>query len=350
MPDITTQHEDALDEALAHYHRTHPLWDYDADVRHLVNHGTMASDALVALGYGDHLPELQKNYFPDKLSAFALTDAAASEPAEFGNRAELSEWIGHYKAQLESTSIEHVIQAAVPKLMPGVIGGALHGLIRVAHALRMLARRDNVTRRRELAYGLGLWAAEWRSLPGTPGGTPVPGKTAALVLGDLPALPQADRRDGLITERAQAVESHADYPQHISQLDVQAAPLSDQLTDVAELACRLYLANPSARSSYLHATTATDALRTVLPLLDSAAQAHALGHFVQALGAVHAAHVENPPIAAVQPSERGDPSADAVATMNDHTIKFTETCLREHALSPRPAYLRAAWQAVDDTA
>jgi len=36
----------------------------------------------------------------------------------------------------------------------------------------------------------------------------------------------------------------------------------------------------------------------------------------------------------------------AVASGNEHAIKFTEACLREHALSPRRVYLAAARDAV----
>ena len=32
----------------------------------------------------------------------------------------------------------------------------------------------------------------------------------------------------------------------------------------------------------------------------------------------------------------------AVATGDEHAIKFTEACLREHALNPKPVYLAAA--------
>jgi hypothetical protein len=36
----------------------------------------------------------------------------------------------------------------------------------------------------------------------------------------------------------------------------------------------------------------------------------------------------------------------ALATRDEHAIKFTEACLREHALNPKPVYLQAAWDAV----
>jgi len=37
----------------------------------------------------------------------------------------------------------------------------------------------------------------------------------------------------------------------------------------------------------------------------------------------------------------------AVAHGDEHAIKFTETCLRHHALNPSPAYLAAARNALD---
>ena len=39
--------------------------------------------------------------------------------------------------------------------------------------------------------------------------------------------------------------------------------------------------------------------------------------------------------------------SSAVATGDEHAIKFTEACLREHALNPKPVYLLAARHATD---
>ena len=38
----------------------------------------------------------------------------------------------------------------------------------------------------------------------------------------------------------------------------------------------------------------------------------------------------------------------AIACGDEHAIKFTEVCLREHALNPDPAFLAAADHAIRD--
>jgi hypothetical protein len=40
--------------------------------------------------------------------------------------------------------------------------------------------------------------------------------------------------------------------------------------------------------------------------------------------------------------DRDDLIDRALATGDEHAIKFTEACLREHALNPKPVYLEAA--------
>ena len=47
----------------------------------------------------------------------------------------------------------------VPRLSPGVIAAAFHGVIRTGHAVRSLDAVETPARRRELAEGLGYWAA-----------------------------------------------------------------------------------------------------------------------------------------------------------------------------------------------
>ena len=42
----------------------------------------------------------------------------------------------------------------------------------------------------------------------------------------------------------------------------------------------------------------------------------------------------------------GEEAVYALATGDEHAIKFTEACLREHALNPKPVYLAAARAAV----
>jgi len=65
--------------------------------------------------------------------------------------------------------------------------------------------------------------------------------------------------------------------------------------------------------------------------------------------ALYAAFGKMPPPAheIAPPREGRDALVDlAIANGDEHAIKFTEACLREHALNPSPAYLAAARHAI----
>ena len=48
----------------------------------------------------------------------------------------------------------------------GICAAATHGVIRTGHAARSLEQRESPLRVRELAEGLGYWAATYEELPG----------------------------------------------------------------------------------------------------------------------------------------------------------------------------------------
>jgi hypothetical protein len=68
----------------------------------------------------------------------------------------------------------------------------------------------------------------------------------------------------------------------------------------------------------------------------------------QAAAAIYATSASSrpDPLSKPGPTSREDLVDQAVRTGDEHAIKFTEACLRENALRPRPAYLVAAQNAV----
>ncbi len=56
----------------------------------------------------------------------------------------------------------------IPRLVPGIIGAAAHGLIRTAHGLRAFGDAATLPRRVEVATGLAYWASQYQELPGPP--------------------------------------------------------------------------------------------------------------------------------------------------------------------------------------
>ena len=80
-----------------------------------------------------------------------------------------------------------VVGESAPRLLPGSIGAATHGLIRTGHTLRGLGHADTPPRRLEVANGLAFWASSYRELPGPP--LLIGHEGVAELLADLPDLP-----------------------------------------------------------------------------------------------------------------------------------------------------------------
>ena len=88
----------------------------------------------------------------------------------------------------------------------------------------------------------------------------------------------------------------------------------------------------------------------MLPLLDKDAAREALRRLWQADAALYVALGVAPPYASdvAAPGESREALIDrAVATHDEHAIKFTEALLREYAIRPLPVYLAAAARAID---
>jgi hypothetical protein len=84
-------------------------------------------------------------------------------------------------------------------------------------------------------------------------------------------------------------------------------------------------------------------MRPLLTCVPQEAAPAVLRYGWQAAAALYAAFGTAPP---VEPREvhvdRDELIDQAVATGDEHAIKFTEACLREYVLDPQPVYLAAA--------
>ncbi len=327
-----------LDNALVHYQATHPLWDA-GETRDLVNHGPMASEALEALGRLDALPTLQAAYVPELLRPWTVSPGQP-RPEHLGRYEDLAQWSSFYLGFEDPIAM---LQAELPALIPGVLGASLHGLLRLAHGLRAWQRAPTEPRRREIAYGLALFAGGFRSLPGQVGA----GERGLLaVLETLPPLPPEHAREGLISERVLAVWDWPAFPAHLAQIALPTDP-SAALSELTAWAARRILRAEGAGFAYLHALTASSALRTLLPVLDPAGQRAALGALIQALVALDATHKAHLSPARGLPAPRAGLVEQALALANDHGIKLVEAVQREQAIDPRPEREAAAWAILD---
>jgi hypothetical protein len=348
--DTTTRGAEAREEALGLLAKTGPEY-----AGRLSNHGPMAAEALVVLGRPDAVVpwvEIYRRRLYEHPSGGHPIDAKAWREA-LGQGDRVGDWIVFFDRQVEERPWKDVLAEWVPRLAPGVIAAAFHGVIRTAHAARSLAARESRARRLELAEGLGYWAATYEVLPESPAAA---GKRTPLAaMPEVVSLP-ADRQihTGNITDRLAPLERFAPFAGVANMVDVQG-DASAFLSSLTETFATVYVENvpPGSVITYIHAVTGPSAIRLLLPHLDGNARAALLRYGWQGAAALYAASGgkwSSPAPAPVPKGDREDLVDRALATGDEHAIKFTEACLREYALNPKPVYLAAARAAVGSLA
>ncbi len=323
----------------------------------LSNHGPMAAEALMQLGHRALVPGWVERYAP-RLGPPEEPGRpmASTELAEALGRIErVADWIAHYEEALAHDPWPDVLERAVASLSDGMIAGATHGWLRAAHAVRALGSSDNAVRRRELAFGLGYWAARHQRLPGDPGARPEVGADPETAMTAVPVLPAERRVGGFFFDQVRALGGDREFERSVEAVDLDRFD-SDPGAWIGALGlagARRYLAHPGARIAYVHTVTSPSALRFVLPHLSSETARRAAGGLFQAAAALHA--VAAPPAAVPgDGSVETDAEVEALSASTDeiryraacsleeHSIKMSEACLREDAIAPDPLWRRAA--------
>jgi hypothetical protein len=318
----------------------------------LSNHGPMAAEALVTLGRHDEVvPWVERYRRQLDTHPSASRRIASSDWREvLGDYSRVGDWIALFRRAFAERPWREELGTWLPRLSPGIIASAFHGVIRTAHAARSLGRQETPARLRELAEGLGYWAASYRELPAA-AGRPARGRLPSDAIRDVAAVPEAERGQGfLISDRLQALDSFPPFRSVLNSVDA-SGDASRFLSDLTETFAGVYLANVPASSviTFIHTVTGPSAVRLLLPHVGSAAGASLLRHAWQGAAAIQAGlggKLPRTPASSAGAFDRDELVDRAVATGDEHAIKFTEACLREHALNPKPVYLEAARDAV----
>ena len=95
----------------------------------------------------------------------------------------------------------------------------------------------------------------------------------------------------------------------------------------------------------MHAVTGPSALRLLIPYLQDKTTRDALGYAWQTAAAMYATFGTRADLSRFDEVLVGnkDELVDrAIKCGDEHAIKFTEVCLREHAINPDPVFLAAA--------
>ncbi len=336
-----------LDEALE------VLASAGPDLRNgMSNHAPMAVEALCALGRADAaLPWLEKyraGFAPRPARVARITEA--DWRAALGGGRRTGDWFELFRNELEEHPWREVLDGWTARLAPGIVAAALHGVIRTGHAVRALALDETPSRRRELADGLAYWAAEYQALPGERrvGSGARPSEAIARV----PMIPHGERGSfDSLTGALGQLDSFAPFRETLGAVDATRDP-SAFISDLTATFARVYLANARdwlTTIAFVHTVTGPAALRPLLPHLGADTAQAAVAYAWQASAALYATFGSEPPGPRVEQVASADVEGlveRAVASGDEHAIKFTEVCLREHAINPEPGFLVAADQAI----
>lgn len=331
-----------IDEALEVLRNTGPEFGGG-----LSNHGPMAAEALFALGRGDAVipwVESYKRRLQDRPDARDPISGESWREA-LGDISRVGDWIAFFDRKIAEATWPVVLNEWVQRLAPGLVAAATHGVIRTGHAVRSLAAAETAARRGELAEGLGYWAARYQRLPEAPsGGAGGMRPSQAIRLVD-PLPSEQQQHFGLITGMLRRLDDFPAFAGAINLVDTSGDP-SQFISEMTETFAAVYLANAPAGDviGLIHAVTGPSAVRLMAPHLTPEATQAALRYGWQTGAALYASLGRRPQPGAIEASAESidDLTDRAVATGDEHAIKFTEACLREHALNPKPVYLAAA--------
>src|SRR5580698_5462418 len=156
-----------LDAALTVFAATAP----EFSTLGLSNHGPMVAEVLDHVGRTDAIADFVERYRTRLSPAPPAAPRPLSEaewPDALGDPDRFAEWLLLFETEMADRPLAAVVGEWVPRLVPGMVAAAMHGLIRTAHALRSLQAADTAARRLELANGLAYWASNYTELPGPP--------------------------------------------------------------------------------------------------------------------------------------------------------------------------------------
>ncbi|MCX2969742.1 MULTISPECIES: questin oxidase family protein [Streptomyces] len=335
-----------LDEALERLHATGPEFD-----DWLSNHGPMAAEALVRHGAGRDVHRWLDRYGKRLEDAPRPGERIADDSwrEALGDARRLGDWLAHFDRLLVSAP-ERPWRAVLaewwPRLLPGIAGGATHPVIRVGHAVRVLRDGDTgAPRLRELAHGLGYWAARYQPLPGDLALVSSPHPPAEA----LRAVPPVADQSGGVGHRLAQLTELPDWAGDGAGTGGGVEAVPARLADLVDSATRYYATHSHGNAVMLvHAATAPNAVLRVLPELPSELWPASLAAAWAASAAVTAAYRPSGPAGAADPGGAAAEElfARAAAHGDEHAIKLADTALDVAArhpgdVLPRSAALRA---------
>lgn len=336
---------ETLDEAYQRLRHTGPEWGENQ----LSNHGPMAVEVLVRRGHSAKVGAWVDRYL-DRLDELPPAQQRINDDTwrqALGDGRRIGDWTAYFERQAADQPWQDVLSTWWPRLLPGIMAGTTHGLIRVGHVVRALLAGDRSEPARvELAHGLAFWAARSQAVPGVvpPGGELDP----AAALDRVPRVP--DQR-GPVAHRFGQFAGMPDWPKALGALRApkDQADVLTMLTMLVHAATVLYLRHGQASPVLLvHMATAPNVVRHTLPALPPDMWAPSLTAVWAAVGAI---------VSTFAPTEPADVAVSAVGTTDElleravahgdeHVIKFTDTAVESYEDTGDPRTLIAAARAI----
>jgi hypothetical protein len=338
-----------LDEAYDRFSRTGPEWGEDQ----LTNHGPMAAEVLVRRGHAADVPRWVDSYIKrlDELPA-ATSRITADNWREAMGDGRIGDWTAYFSEQIREQPWQQVLVTWWPRLLPGIVAGATHGVIRTGHAVRtLLAGDQNPAAAAEMARGLAFWAARARAVPQADEAAAAPAGRldAAAALESVPRVPD---QSGPVADRFRQLARLSGWTGSLAALRAAANPDDARglLANLVDAATGRYLTSGHASPILLvHTATAPNAVLHTLPALPREMWAPSLSAVWAASAAITATY------APAQPAPRealpgGPDGPDAVAGILDraaahgdeHVIKFTDTAAEVYERTRNADALAAA--------
>jgi hypothetical protein len=350
-----------LAEAYERFWGTGPEWGEDQ----LTNHGPMAAEVLVRRGHAADVPRWVDSYLRrlEELPGPIGRITAQDWPEAMGDGRRIGDWTAYFDREVKEQPWRQVLATWWPRLLPGIIAGATHGVIRTGHAVRaLLAEERNAADRRggaaqpspaaaEMAHGLAFWAARARAIPLADDAAAVPAGQldASAALDSVPRIPD---QAGTVATRFGQLPGLSGWTGSLAALRAAADPDDARglLAGLVGAATVRYLGTGHASPVLLvHTATAPNAVLHTLPALPRDMWAPSLYAVWAASAAITATYAPTRPV----PSETlpvAPDGPDAVADVIDraadhgdeHVIKFTDTAADVYERTHEAGALAAA--------
>jgi len=345
-----------LDEAYERLHATGPEFD-----GFLSNHGPMAAEAMVRHGHSDLVGSWLDVYMR-RLEEFprGLGPIGSGWQDALGDLRRVADWTVLFGREISEQPWRHVLNAWWPRLLPGVVAAATHGVIRVGHSVRaLLADGDDPSHLAELAHGLAYWAARWQTLPGGHAAAAAAAAVGRTPPESLAAVPRIAEQSGGIGDRLARLGGLSGWPSALASFSVPSAPeqIRALLAELVDAATVRYLFYGHGNGVMLvHSATAPSAVLRTLPALDTGLWAPSLAAAWAASSALTAVYAPAEPARPAQPPQppgagqsreetARDTFARAVEHGDAHVIKFADTAVEVFARTGNPDAIAAALRA-----